>query len=262
MIGFIGGGNMAEALVKGMISQGMKDIFVSEPRADRKGYLQQVYDVKTTESNKEVVYLCNIIILAIKPQDMSTVLSEIADVITDEKTVVSIAAGITLSYLHSRLKTKRVVRVMPNAPAIVQKGISVISLSEGLLEEDVLTLREIFISVGKVLVMPERDMDVITAISGSGPAFIALFIESMINNGVRFGLDKDAATELAVQTLVGTAKLINTGMPPERLIEMVASPGGTTAAGLNIFNERDLTNIVREALQAAKNRAEELGVEY
>lgn len=261
MIGFIGGGNMAEAIIKGVKSQESgvrRDILVSEPREDRRKYLQQTYGIKTTGSNKEVASSCNIIILAVKPQNMAVVLDEIADLITEDKTVVSIAAGITLSYLQSKLKTKKLIRVMPNTPAIVQEGMSVMSLCECFSDRDIAIVRDIFMSVGKVLTLPEKYIDTVTAVSGSGPAFVALFIEAMIEAGEKMGLSKDNASELAIQTLIGTAKLLDTGMPPVKLREMVTSPGGTTAAGLKVFEEKGFKDIVYDALRAAKKRAEEL----
>ena len=261
MIGFIGGGNMAEAIIKGVKSQESgvrRDILVSEPSEDRRKYLQQTYVIKTTESNKEVASSCNIIILAIKPQNMAAVLDEVADLITEEKTVVSIAAGITLSFLQSKLKTKKLIRVMPNTPAIVQEGMSVMSLCECFSDKDIAIIRDIFMSVGKVLTLPEKYINAVTAVSGSGPAFVALFIEAMIDAGEKIGLSRDNASELAIQTLIGTASLLDTGMPPEKLREMVTSPGGTTAAGLKVFEEKGFKDIVYDALHAAKKRAEEL----
>lgn len=259
MIGFIGGGNMAEALIKGMTLHGIKEILVSEPVEERRRHLQKAYGVRAILSNKELVTWGSIIILAVKPQNIDNVLDEIADVITDEKTVVSIAAGITLSYLESRLKTKKLIRVMPNTPAIVQKGMSVMSLSGSFFQKEAAVVKGILMSVGKVIVLSEEQMDAVTALSGSGPAFIALFTEAMIESGEKMGLNKVDAAELTVQTLQGTAKLLDTGMSPEKLREMVTSPGGTTAAGLKVFEERDLKGIVADALQAAQKRAEELG---
>lgn len=263
MIGFIGGGNMAEALIKGAVSSQQsavrRDIFVSEPREDRRKYLEQTYGVKTTSDNREVASSCNIIILAVKPQNMAAVLDEITDLITEEKTVVSIAAGITLSYLQSKVKTKKLIRVMPNTPAIVQEGMSIMSLCECFSDRDVAIVRDIFMSVGKVLTLPEKYMNAVTAVSGSGPAFVALFVEAIIDAGEKIGLNRDNASELAIQTLIGTARLLDTGMPPRKLMEMVTSPGGTTAAGLKTFEERGFKNIVYEALYSAMKRAEELG---
>jgi len=259
MTGFIGGGNMAEALIKGMTSQGMKDIRVSEPREERRQYLEKTYGAKTTGSNKEVVSSCGIIILAVKPQNMAAVLDEIGGDVTDEKTVVSIAAGITLSFLKSKLNTKKLIRVMPNTPALIQEGMSVMSLCDCFNDKDISIVREIFMSVGRVITMPEKTMNAVTALSGSGPAFVALFIEAMTEAGVKMGISKVHASELAVQTLLGTARLLDTGMAPEKLREMVTSPGGTTAAGLKAFQEKGFNDIVMDALFAARDRAEELG---
>lgn len=259
MIGFIGGGNMAEALIQGMTSKGMKDIIVSEPREERCGELQQAYGIKTTKSNKEVAALCDIIILAVKPQNMESVLDEISVDITEKKTVVSIAAGITLSYLASRLKTELIIRVMPNTPAIVQEGMSVMSLCGCFYGKELDMVKSILMSVGKVLVLPEEQMNAVTALSGSGPGFIALFTEALTEAGVKLGLNRSDAVELAVQTVLGTAKLLNTGMSAENLRKMVTSPGGTTAAGLKVFEEKNLMGIVADALKAAQMRADELG---
>ncbi len=261
MIGFIGGGNMAEALIKGAVSSqrsAVSSLLVSEPREDRRKYLEQTYGIKTTESNKEVVSSCNVVILAVKPQNMAAVVDEIADLITEDKTIVSIAAGITLSYLQSKLKTKKLIRVMPNTPAIVQEGMSVMSLCECFSDKDIAIVRDIFMSVGKVLTLPEKYINAVTAVSGSGPAFVALFVEAMIAAGEKMGLSRDNASELAIQTFIGTARLLDTGMPPEKLREMVTSPGGTTAAGLKIFEEKGFKDIVYDALYAAKKRAEDL----
>lgn len=259
MIGFIGGGNMAEALIKGMTSQGMRDIFVSEPRDERRRQLERTYGVRTTGSNVELVSSCDIIVLAVKPQNMESVLDEISDVVTEDKTVVSIAAGITLSYLATKLCTNKLIRVMPNTPALVQEGMSVMSLCDCIYGREVDIVKSMLMSVGMVLALPERYMDAVTALSGSGPAFVALFVEALTESGAAMGIGKADALVMAVQTLMGTAKLLDTGMTPEKLREMVTSPGGTTAAGLKVFEEKNFRSIVGDALQAARKRAEELG---
>lgn len=259
MIGFIGGGNMAEALIKGMLQSGMKDILVSEPRNERRAYLEKTYGIKTTSDNREICANSTIIILAVKPQNMDDVTAEISGVLSGDTLVVSIAAGITLSYLSARLKISKIVRVMPNTPALVQEGMSVLSMCECIHDKEMGLVRGIFMSVGKVRVLPEKYMDSVTALSGSGPAFIALFAEKMVEAGITLGLTRDNASELAIQTLIGTAKLLETGMPPERLREMVTSPGGTTAAGLRVFEEKGLQTIVQAAIEAAANRSKELG---
>lgn len=265
MIGFIGGGNMAEAMIKGVLSSEfgvrseMKKILISEPREERRKYLERAYNVKTTSDNREIAKNCSIIILAVKPQNMDDVAGEIGDYVSNDKIVVSIAAGITLSYLSSRLKTSKIIRVMPNTPALVQEGMSVLSMCECIHDKEMGLVRDIFLSIGKVMVLPEKYMDAVTALSGSGPAFIALFVEKMIDSGIQAGLTQHNASELAIQTLIGTAKLLETGMPPDRLREMVTSPGGTTAAGLKIFEEKGFADIIKAVIEAAANRSMELG---
>jgi len=259
MIGFISGGNMAEAWIKGMVQAGMKEILVSEPRKDRRTYLEKTYSAKTTSDNKEIVKQSAIVIVAVKPQNMDEVTSEIAPFITAEKLIVSIAAGITLPYLTSRLGTSKIVRVMPNTPALVQEGMSVLSMCECIHDKEMALVRGIFMSVGKVLVLPEKYMDAVTALSGSGPAFVALFAEAMIAAGIKMGLTEDTASELAIQTVIGSARLLETGMPPDKLREMVTSPGGTTAAGLKVFEEKGLKEMVSGVIGAAADRSKELG---
>jgi len=259
VIGFIGGGNMAEAIIKGIIHKHAGDIMVSEPREERRGYLEKTYTIKTTPRNKDVAENCDIIIIAVKPQDMSTVLDDISDVISEDKAVVSIAAGIMLSYLSKRLKTRKIVRVMPNTPALIQEGMSVMTMCECIHDKDIGIIRDIFMSVGRLLVLPEHYMDAVTALSGSGPAFYAYFVEAMIEGATRMGLGREDAETLAVQTLLGTARLLDTGMRTSRLREMVTSPGGTTAAGLKVCEERGFRDIVVAAIESATNRAKELG---
>ncbi len=250
---------MAEAMIKGMTSHGMRNILVSDPSADRRSYLQKTFGVETSEANIEITHRSNLIIIAVKPQNMDAVLDEISPTVTEEKTVVSIAAGITLGFLQSKLSTKRLIRVMPNTPALVQKGMTVISLCECFSDSEIALVREIFMSIGEVITLPEKYMDAVTAVSGSGPAFIAFFIEAMIEAGISVGLREDDAYTLAVQTAIGTAKLLDTGMNPAHLREMVTSPGGTTAAGLKAFEDRGLKDVVAYSIEAAKNRSVELG---
>lgn len=261
MIGFIGGGNMAEAIIKGILAKYGRDIMVSEPVDKRRAYLEKTYNIKTTPSNKEVVKNCNIIILAVKPQNMDSVTAGISDEISNDKLVVSIAAGITLAYLSSRLKTTKIIRVMPNTPALVQEGMSVMSMCECINDKEMQVIKDIFMSIGLLLALPEKYMNAVTALSGSGPAFFAYFVEAMIEGGVRMGLGKDDAATLAVQTFLGTAKLLDTGMNPSKLREMVTSPGGTTAAGLKLFEEKGVKEIVIASIEAATKRAKELGGE-
>lgn len=257
---------MAEALIKGILRSAdsgvqtkANGIMVSEPKEQRREYLEQTYGIKTTPDNKEVVISCNTIILAVKPQNMSMVLNEIATDVTGEKIVVSIAAGITLEYLQTKLKTSKLVRIMPNTPALVQKGISAMSAGGNFEDGDIPFVRDIFLSVGRVLLLPEKHINAVTALSGSGPAFLMLFTEAMIEGGIRMGLSREQAAELAAQTFIGTAGLLESGLPPHKVREMVTSPGGTTAAGLSMLEEKGLKDIVAETLEAARKRAEDLG---
>ena len=258
-IGFIGGGNMAEAMIKGITQQGKKALLVSEPKEERARFLHMTYGIETTQSNADVVNSCSFIVLAVKPQNMEEVLNEIGGSISNEQTVMSIAAGITLDYLTSKIKSKKIIRVMPNTPALVQEGMSVMSLCDCFSDEGISVARDILMSIGKVITLPEKHIDAVTALSGSGPAFFALFIESMIQGGIALGLSEDDAMQLAVQTALGTSKLLDTGMNPVKLREMVTSPGGTTAAGLKVFEDRGFQNIIINAMGAAENRAKELG---
>ena len=260
MIGFIGGGNMAEALIKGIAAKHGKEIIVSEPIEDRRTYLEKTYRVRTTPDNKEVLKNSSVIILAVKPQNMDEVTAEISDM-TDDKLVVSIAAGIPISYLSSRLKTSKIIRVMPNTPALIQQGMSVMSMCECIHDKEIGIVKEIFMSVGLLMSLPEKYMNAVTALSGSGPGFIAYFIEALIEGGIKIGLSKDDAQTLAIQTMLGTSQLLDTGIAPAKLREMVTSPGGTTAAGLKAFQERGFTDAVIASLEAATNRAKELGGE-
>jgi pyrroline-5-carboxylate reductase len=259
MIAFIGGGNMAEALIRGIVKKGAADIIVSEPREDRRAHLEKAYGVKTTASNAEAVKAADIAILAVKPQMMDVVLAEIAGSINDSKTIVSIAAGIRISYLKDRLGTEKLVRVMPNTPALAGEGMSVISMCECLHCPEMGRIRDIFMSVGKVMTLPEKYMDAVTALSGSGPAFISLFLEAMMEAAVKAGLSEDDAKVLAVQAAAGTARLLEEGLSTSKLREMVTSPGGTTEAGLRVFAEKRLGEAVHAAMDATINRARELG---
>lgn len=259
MIAFIGGGNMAEALISGMKEAGSKEkIIVAEPRQERCSELEKLYGVECATDNADAAKKASIIVLAVKPQQMEDVLTEIAPHVDDSKTVVSIAAGITLRFYQDRIKTERIVRVMPNMGALKGESMSVMSFCDCFNDADTNRVKEIFMSSGAVMSLPEKHMDAVTALSGSGPAFIALFIECMIKAGVSLGLTNDSATVLALQTLRGTTEVLDGGPTPSKLIEMVRSPGGTTAEGLTTFEDKDLAGVVRAALEAAARRSKEL----
>ncbi len=259
MIGFIGGGKMAEAIIHGIVSQGGKKIFVAERLEERRQFLAATYGVEIAPSNKALVEACRIIILAVKPQDMDVLLDEIAGDVTADKIVVSIAAGITIASFQQKLKTKNLVRVMPNIPVIVQEGMMGLSCTDQISAADLVLVQNLFASVGKVVVFPEEQMNAFAALAGSGPAFIALFMEALIDAGMQMGLDEQCARISAIQMLMGTAKVLSGGMLPEKLRLMVASPGGMTEAGLRVFEAEGQKRIAAHALKAAQARGNELG---
>ncbi|MCG6553405.1 MAG: pyrroline-5-carboxylate reductase [Candidatus Magnetominusculus sp. LBB02] len=259
MIGFIGGGNMAEALIKGLIASNRKDIYVSEPTADRRLYISQQYTVITTQDNAALASAADIIVIAVKPQIISAVAAGLSDVDFSQKTIVSIAAGVSISYLKHAFRTNNVVRVMPNTPALVLKGMSVISAAEAIAPQTMDNVKAIFSSIGKVVFLPEKHMDAVTAVSGSGPAFISFFVKSIIEGGVKLGLDSETASMLALQTLAGTSELL-VSRSPDDVIKMVSSPGGTTVAGLQVFTDRDGAGLIADVLMAAARRSAELNI--
>ncbi len=260
-LAFIGGGNMAEALIKGITSgrAGAYRITVAEPGEEKRLHLEKKYGVKATSSNMEAVRAARTVLLAVKPQIMEGVLGEIKDGITADHTVISIAAGVRLSFLGARLGTKKLIRVMPNTPALAGEGMTVISLCECLEDAVITVVKDIFMSVGNVSVMPEKYMDAVTALSGSGPAFFALFIEGLVEGAVRAGLAEQDARLLALQTAAGTLKMLENGMDTQNLRRMVTSPGGTTEAGLKVLEGKGFKQALYDTIDAAARRAAELG---
>jgi len=261
MIGFIGGGNMAEALIRGLVKEGKKNIIVSEPIDERRRYLENCYGVKTTHSNTEVVSLCEIIVLAVKPQNIKEVLEEIKDAVSEKHTVVSIVAGIPLEFIQKYLKTDKLIRAMPNLAAIVGEAMTVLALCECLEMKIIAPVRDIFMGVGKVITLPENYMDLVTALSGSGPGFLCYIVEQLIEVATELGFAEDIARELIVQTFIGTAKLLDSGLPPDKIRQKVTSPGGTTEAGLKVLSQGQLREIFLKTIQEATKRAQQLSAE-
>jgi pyrroline-5-carboxylate reductase len=263
-LGFVGGGQMAEALIKGLLSKELLKpgrITASDLSEDRRNHLKESFGINITSENKEAVTGSEIVILAVKPQVMSIVLEDIGPVVSSNHIVVSIAAGITIHSLEKRFpKGTRVVRVMPNTPALVQAGAAALCKGTVASPGDLDIVRQILEAVGKAVVVPEALMDAVTGLSGSGPAYVFTVIEGLIDAGVREGLPRTVAQELVVQTVLGAALMCqNTGKHPAELTAMVTSPGGTTVAGLHVLERAALRGILMDAVRAATERSRELG---
>ena len=261
--GFIGSGKMATALVKGMIRAGIapvESICASDPLANARTLLEAETGIAVFESNLPVASRSDVLILAVKPQSMRQVLEQLRPSLTAEHLVVSIAAGITIASIVGGLGSNvRVVRVMPNTPALVGAGASAFALGPGVHSEDEAVVRTFLGSVGHAVCVSESLLDAVTGLSGSGPAFVYLMIEALSDGGVRVGLPRDVATLLAAQTVLGAAKMVlETGLHPGVLKDQVASPGGTTIAGLHALERSGVRGALIDAVEAATRRSSEL----
>lgn len=257
----LGAGVMGETLLSGLVRAGRRvdSLLVGEKRPERAAELEERYGV-TVLSNVDAAAKAEVLALVVKPQDMGTVLDEIAPVLRPGQLVVSLAAGITTAYIESRVPDGvAVVRVMPNTPALVDEGMAAISPGSHCDEDHLQQAETLLASTGKVLRVPERQMDAVTAISGSGPAYVFFVVESMIEAGVHLGLPRATASELAVQTLVGSAHMLReTGTHPAVLREQVTSPAGTTAAALRELEVHKVRAAFLAAMEAARDRSREL----
>ena len=262
-IGFIGGGNMAEALIKGLLAGGLPadDVLVAEPSDERRAFLADRYGVAATAENGSVTAESDILILAVKPQIAPSVLAEIGGAICPAKLLISIMAGIRTDAIEAACPGgTRVVRVMPNTPALVMEGASAIAAGASASGDDLSLTRRIFELVGKCWPVDEKLMDAVTGLSGSGPAYVLTFIEALSDAGVKNGLPRDVAFGLAAQTVFGSAKLLlETREHPALLREKVTSPGGTTIAGLHVLEKEGFRGTVINAVDVATARSKELG---
>ena len=254
---------MAQAIIAGLLQSGRspKEILVSDPNPESHKYLKS-QGVRCFETNTPAVEQADVIVIAVKPQVVSEVLADISERLGMQQIIVSIVAGITLKTIRKKLNDSLnpMVRVMPNTPALVGKGMSALVSDTELPQSDRQTVQSIFESCGHALWVPTEDaINAVTAVSGSGPAYFFLLIENLINTGVRLGLDHEVARQLVIQTAVGAAGMVElSDVGPDVLRERVTSPGGTTQAALSVFNKQDFANIVDVALTAAHNRAGEL----
>ncbi|PLY06934.1 MAG: pyrroline-5-carboxylate reductase [Desulfuromonas sp.] len=263
MIAFIGGGNMAEAILKGLLNKGRdkSEILVSEPVAERRAYLEKTYGIATSDDNLATVEAVGTVILAIKPQMVNEVVAAFAPAFNDNKLLISILAGTPTATLQELLGgAARVVRVMPNTPALIGQGATALCTGVYADEKDIVHAEGLFTSVGITCRVREAEMDAVTAVSGSGPAYVYMVIEAMTEGGVREGLDVETARRLAVQTVAGAASLVAaSGEDPAELRRKVCSPGGTTLSAVQVLEERDLNSTLIEAVRAAAHRSRELG---
>jgi pyrroline-5-carboxylate reductase len=262
--GMVGGGVMGEALLSRLIAQKVyapAEILVSEPMAARREVLSQKYGVQTTDDNRQVAQANNAVMLAIKPQIFAIVAPELQAALNPSAIVLSILAGTTLAQLETAFANNPVVRVMPNTPAQVGAGVSAISPGRLVQASHLETAKQILQTVGSVVEVPESMMDAVTGLSGSGPGYVAIVIEALADGGVVAGLPRPIAMQLAIQTVLGTATLLQeTGMHPGQLKDQVTSPGGTTIAGIAQLEQQGLRSALIEAVRAAAKRSQELGV--
>jgi pyrroline-5-carboxylate reductase len=260
-VAILGAGVMGETLLSGLLRAGRRaeDLLVTERRPDRVKELEERYGVEVVD-NPTAARRAETLALVVKPQDMGALLAEIADDVHAGQLVVSLAAGITTAFIESRLpEGVAVVRVMPNTPALVDEGMAAVSPGSKCDEGHLHEAEQLLQATGKVVRVPEKQQDAVTAISGTGPAYVFYVVEAMIEAGVHLGLPRATATELVVQTVVGSAKLLReTGEHPTVLRERVTSPAGTTAAAVRLLEEGKVRADFLAAIEAARDRSREL----
>jgi pyrroline-5-carboxylate reductase len=263
-IGMLGTGNMASALVRGLLSSKTlrpDQIRGSDVRAEHLLELEKKYGIQTTTSNSELLAWANVVVLAVKPQVIDRVLDQVAGDFNSDTLVISVAAGVPIRSIEARLPDgARVLRAMPNTAAIALAGATGVAPGSRATPEDVQFTQALFDAVGRTVVLDESLIDAVTGLSGSGPAYIMLIIEALADGGVKVGLHRETALLLAAQTVYGSAKLLlETGEHPGRLKDMVTSPGGTAIAGLHTLESGGLRRTLIDAVEVATKRAVELG---
>jgi pyrroline-5-carboxylate reductase len=260
-IAILGAGKIGEALLSGLLRSGVQpdDLSFSEQYAQRATQLSDQYGVKS-QSSTDAAGSADLVLIAVKPPDVGPLAAEIAEALRPDTLVVSVAAGITTGFLEKLLPAgTRVVRVMPNTPMLVGEGMSALAAGSCSGDDDLSRAESVLGAVGQVVRLPEASLDAVTALSGSGPAYVFLLVEAMIDAGVLLGLPRPVATQLAIQTAVGSAIMLrDSGDSAAQLREAVTSPGGTTAAALRRFEEHRLRAAVSDALEAACDRSRDL----
>ena len=263
-VGFIGGGNMAEALIQGLLGSKTiipADCWVCDIIEERLSYLKKKYGVKAINDTPQVIRSSRAVILAVKPQNVEKALSALAPIWSPEKVLISIAAGVPMSYLSDFFpKAAKIIRVMPNTPALVLSGISALSKNDVANEKDLVLAESIFKAIGETVRVEESQLDAVTGLSGSGPAYVFQFLEGLTEGGVKMGLARSIALKLAIQTVWGASQMARKmDWPLSQLKEMVTSPGGTTIHGLHVLEKAGFQGILMDAVEAAANRSKELG---
>ena len=264
-VGFLGAGRMATALARAWGRAGriaLPSTLASDPLPAARVAFERDTGCPTTADNRAVARHADLLLLAVKPQSMSSLLAEVREIVADKKPlVVSIAAGITLGQLAAELgASTRLVRVMPNTPCLVDASASGFAPGDRATDDDIALVQTLLDTVGRAFRVPEHLLDAVTGLSGSGPAFVYLVIEALSDGGVRVGLPREVATALAAQTVLGAAKMVlETGLHPGVLKDQVASPGGTTIAGLHELERAGVRGALMNAVEAATRRAAELG---
>jgi pyrroline-5-carboxylate reductase len=254
---------MAEALVGGLLSGQVcsaESIWATDPVAERRDRLKGQFGVRVGLANREAVAWADVVVLAVKPQTFPAVLGELGPILA-HALVISIVAGVPIATIAEQTGgATRVVRAMPNTPALVREGITALAIGTGVSDDDISLARTIFETVGLVVVVEERLMDAVTGLSGSGPAYVFQAIEALADGGVMMGLPRQTAELLAAQTVFGSARLVlESGVHPAQLKDRVASPGGTTIAGLHQLEQRGFRAALMAAVEAATRRSKELG---
>lgn len=256
-IGFIGAGNMGEAYISALFNE--NEIYFIEPNQARAVEIASKYKAVAVKTHEELCNSVDFIVLAIKPQIINETLEGIKSYCSG-KVIISIVAGVSIEKMTAIVGDKKIVRVMPNTPAQIKKGVSGVSFNKNVSVEEKKPVLDILNATGKVIEVEEKYLDVVTGVSGSGPAYVYLLINSLAEGGLKMGLTKKASLELAVETFIGAAEMIKaTGLHPEVLKDMVTSPGGTTAAGLFELENAGVRPAMMKAVEAAVLRAKELG---
>lgn len=262
-IGFIGGGAIAEALIRGILNAGLvlpSQITANDISSERLDYLSSTFAIATTLDSQKIVQQADILFLTVKPQVIAGVLDTIAAKVAKTTIVVSVAAGVTIDTLQSKMSEVPIIRVMPNTAVAVGEGMSAMALGKYATKAASDPVAQVFSAVGRVVTVSEDAMDAVTGLSGSGPAYTFVLIDALADAGVRVGLSRQASILLAAQTLLGAAKMVlETNEHPAKLRDMVTSPGGTTIAGVHVLEQKGVRAAMIDAVVAATNRSREMG---